>query len=145
MYVPSTPSTSRIAHLALVDYSVIFWSPEVKVDERAAYQITLTAPSRIYISSLPFTSIAIYIREDAVPIIVQHVDIEPSDNTAQEVRLGHLDYNAMPEDSPIVEANLRWRRGGSIVLTGSLSSAQPTTISVGPVYIHGITITHRSN
>lgn len=109
---------------------MIFWAPEVKIDERAVYQIVLTAPPNIYISSLPFASLAVYLREDSPPILIRHVQGELPAGNVQQVRLGHVDYSALPAASVELEANLRWRPGGSLVLTGSLSSASPLTISV---------------
>lgn len=128
-----------------VDHSVIFWSPEVKVDEKAVYQITLATPPRVHISSLPFTSLAVYIKEDFPPITVRHVESESPAGLVQEIRLGHLDYNSPPAESPVVEANLRWRPGSSVVLNGSLSSAQPTTISVSALKALMLIHAHKEN
>ncbi|KAI0090763.1 Gryzun, putative trafficking through golgi-domain-containing protein [Irpex rosettiformis] len=137
--VPSKSDAPLVVDLSdaesLFDYSVIFWSPEVKVDERAAYQITLAVPSHVHISSLPFTSAAVYITEDAAPIIVRHADAKSSGDHVQEIRLGHSDYDALSEEHPVVEANLRWPPGSSIIFTGSLSSARPTTISIAKVVL----------
>ncbi|KAI0343684.1 hypothetical protein BDW22DRAFT_1328221 [Trametopsis cervina] len=137
--VPSNPDTPLVVDLSdgepLLDYSVIFWAPEVKIDERAVYQIVLTAPPNIYISSLPFASLAVYLREDSPPILIRHVQGELPAGNVQQVRLGHVDYSALPAASVELEANLRWRPGGSLVLTGSLSSASPLTISIAKVVL----------
>jgi trafficking protein particle complex subunit 11 len=102
----------------------------VKVDERAAYQITLTAPSKTHITSLPFSSVVVYFKDDTQPVIIRHSDSLPSSSVVQQVRLSHVDYAAIPEESSEVEAHLRWVPGGSLVLTGTLSSNEPTTMSV---------------
>lgn len=112
---------------------MIFWSPEVKVGEQAAFQLTLTAPSSIGISSIPFSRIALHFSEGAPPVIVEH---NPSDeqDSIQTVNIGHI---ALSESNrPAIKADLRWSKGSSIIFMGSLSSEAPTVFKVGFLYIN---------
>ncbi|KAI0687431.1 Gryzun, putative trafficking through golgi-domain-containing protein [Cytidiella melzeri] len=137
--VPSSSDAPLVVDLndaePLLDYSVVFWSPEVMIDERAVYQITLSAPSSVHISSLPFASVAVHLKDDAAPFIIRHADVEPHNEPIQQVRLGHVEYSEVSEESSELQANLRWLPGGCIVFTGTLSSKQPTTLSIAKVVL----------
>ena len=118
-----------------VDSSLVFWSPEVKVGDPAVYQLTLSAPSHLYIFSLPFISISIHFDDDMPPIMVVH---KPHDDGSeaprvQRVELGQMDLSAdsTRDAAREVEAVLRWKPGSTIVFTGSLVSAVPATLTVG--------------
>ena len=123
----------RALKLAIVDTTAIFWSPEVKVGERAVYQLSLAAPSDLYISSLPFSSLAIHFSDDIPPLIVRHADSDAAAPTVQRVQLGHHEISSNAESPREAEANLRWRPGGIIVFTGTLQSRVPTLLSVSDI------------
>jgi len=105
----------------------VFWSPEVKVGEQAAFQITLTAPSSITISSIPFSHATIHFSDDVSPIVVEHENLEVEDEVGI-VKLGNIDPSV--SDREAVRGNLRWQPGGSIVFTGTMSSEVPTVLKV---------------
>ncbi|KAF7792767.1 hypothetical protein EIP86_003865 [Pleurotus ostreatoroseus] len=121
----------------LLDTSLVFWSPEVKVDERAVFQLALSAPSDVHMSSLPFTSFAIYFSDDSPPMTVVHKATEDDTPTIQMVDLGHIEYpiGEHGDESKEIEANLRWQAGGTIVFRGTVASRSPTVISISKVVL----------
>lgn len=112
----------------LVDSNVVFWSPEVKVDEQAAFQITLTSPSIVNIGSIPFSRLAIYFAKQESPIIIEH---EPSEgeSTVMVINLGHITHGE-DDEQPVVKGNLRWKVGAVIIFAGSISSSVPSVLKV---------------
>lgn len=114
----------------LVDTSLVFWSPEVKVGERAVFQLSLAAPPDVYISNLPFSSLAIYFGDDTPPLNVRHNASEDGIPLVQRVELGHIAFPLTESGEEELATNLRWRPGGIIVFTGTVESRVPTTISV---------------
>ena len=109
----------------------MFWSSEVKVGEPAVYQLTLSVPTRTFISSLPFTSVTIQFDEETTPITVLHKapEDEAEQPIVQRVDLGQINLTStLAQDaSREVYANLRWRPGGSIVFMGALRFKQVNT------------------
>ncbi|PPQ93844.1 hypothetical protein CVT25_013553 [Psilocybe cyanescens] len=134
--VPGSPDEPLVVDLAdarpIFDSDVIFWSPEVKVGEQAAFQLTLTAPSSIGISSIPFSRIALHFSEGAPPVIVEH---NPSDeqDSVQTVNIGHITLSE--SNRPAIKADLRWSKGSSIIFMGSLSSEAPTVFKITSVVL----------
>uniref|UniRef100_A0A8H7Y8D4 Trafficking protein particle complex subunit 11 domain-containing protein n=1 Tax=Psilocybe cubensis TaxID=181762 RepID=A0A8H7Y8D4_PSICU len=121
--VPATPDETLVIDLAdaqpIFDSDVIFWSPEVKVGEQVAFQVTLTAPSTIGISSIPFSWVALHFGDDVSPVIVEHQSSEKKDDV-QVVQIGQVIISE--NERPTVKADLRWSKAGSIIFTGSISS-----------------------
>ena len=108
---------------------VVFWTPEIKVGEAAAFQLSLTAPSHVDISSLPVSSLTIHFTENFVPRIVQHVASDPIAQTPiKRVDLGHI--SALGDKGEDVQADLRWSLGSKIVFAGTMSSDVPMLMSV---------------
>jgi len=109
---------------------LVFWSPEVKINEPAAFQLTLAAPSNASVSSLPFQSLQIQFSEGNEPIIVQHAgngeDI--SKDLVRRIDLGAISTEG--EEHKPIEANLRWAQGSSLLFTGTLSSSTPRAVTV---------------
>lgn len=110
---------------------MIFWTPEIKVEEQVAFQLALTAPSSVSIASIPFSRVAIFFGEGTSPIYVEH---EPSDKKeVHVVRLGHVIPTT--DTRPVIKANLRWHKGDSIIFAGSLSSEVPKVLKVGYLFV----------
>lgn len=125
MYVLGQPSLWTILTLCLVNTSVVFWKPELRVGEEAAFQILLAAPSDAMISELPIHSISILFSEGHSPIIIHH---EASTYT-EPVRLVSL--GQIHGEKPVeVKVHLRWRPGDQVILTGTLTSDVPGLFSV---------------
>ena len=104
---------------------MVFWKPDVRVGEEAAFQILLAAPPDAMISSLPIHSISILFSEGHTPIVIHH-DASPHSEQVRLVRLGQI----RGEDPIEVEVHLRWRPGDQIILTGTLASDVPGVFSV---------------
>ncbi|KAJ3553164.1 hypothetical protein NM688_g3760 [Phlebia brevispora] len=119
----------------LLETSVVFWSPEVKVGERAVYQLSLTASPDVQMSSLPFTSLAVYFGDELPPIVITHKLSEVTLPEVQRIDLGHVEYPPAEEELHEVEANLRWQPGAIIVFSGTVASRSPATISVSKVVL----------
>ncbi|KAF9486045.1 hypothetical protein BDN70DRAFT_870556 [Pholiota conissans] len=136
--VPSSPDEPLVVDLAeaqpIFDSDVVFWSPEVKVDEQAAFQVTLTAPSNITISSLPFTRVAIHFASREAPLVIEH---EQSDEEVVGVRVVKLGYVVQSDDGaePVYKANLRWQLGSTLVFVGSISSKVPSVLRVTSIVV----------
>lgn len=111
-----------------VDSNVVFWAPEVKVGEVAAFQLSLTASSRLPISSLPFSMLTIHFSHSNAPIIVRRADSGPSSRLlTQHIDLGHINTSDVPQE---VVADLQWELGECKVLSGTMSSDLPSLLKV---------------
>jgi trafficking protein particle complex subunit 11 len=109
-----------------VDTSVVFWTNEAVVKERVAFQLSITAPSNIAISALPFSSLAIYFSHKEEPVIVYH-NLDLAANTkVQRVDLGDLP----PEIAVECQGHLQWEKSATIVFAGTVSSDVPITLTV---------------
>ncbi|TRM69045.1 Gryzun, putative trafficking through golgi-domain-containing protein [Schizophyllum amplum] len=109
----------------LLKPSVVFWASEVKVGEPAAFQISLTASPTASIASLPFTNLEIHFSQDAAhpPLIVRHADdVQPS----MHVDVGRL----VPGEARETMANLRWEIGATVVLSGTMASDTPASLTI---------------
>ncbi|TFY76432.1 hypothetical protein EWM64_g7579, partial [Hericium alpestre] len=134
--VPSTPDEPLVVDLLesepMFDSSVIFWKAEAAVNERVAFQISLTLPSHISLSSLPFTSLAVYFSHREEPVIVHH-EKDAAELSTQEVDVQRADIGDVSEDAEDdtkeLLARLRWEKGSTIVLAGTVSSEKPTTLT----------------
>jgi hypothetical protein len=112
-----------------VDSMVVFWSPEVKVGEAVAFQLSLTAPSNVDISCLPITSLAIHFTEDFAPLIVRHmVSNSVPEALTRRVDLGHVSTADHKKEE--IQTDLRWKPGSKIVFTGTMSSDAPIVMNV---------------
>jgi trafficking protein particle complex subunit 11 len=111
---------------AKVNTSIIFWLSEAFVDERVAFQLSLTAPSDIVISTLPFSSLAIYFSHKEQPIVVHHNASAMAASKFQRVDLGDLPLEIAAER----EGCLRWEKDATILFVGTVSSDVPLTMTV---------------
>lgn len=125
MNAARSPSLEADVPLA-VDSDVVFWSPEVKVGEQGAFQMSLTAPKSNTISSIPFTQLTLHFSEDFSPITLEH-EASDAESTVQKVDLGLITTN---ESEDTIKANLRWRPGQTIVFAGLMKSEVPTVLKV---------------
>lgn len=110
-----------------VDTSVNFWSSEAFIDERVAFQLSLTAPIDLVISDLPFSSLAIYFSHREEPVVVHHNKDGMSAAKIQRVDLGDLSLEIAAES----DGYLRWEKGATILFAGTVSSDVPLTLTVG--------------
>ncbi|KAF8119758.1 Gryzun, putative trafficking through golgi-domain-containing protein [Boletus edulis] len=114
----------------ILNTSVVFWKPEVRVGEGAAFQISLTAPSDAVIPDLPIHSISILFSEGCRPITIYH-DASAQPDPVRLVPLGQV-----RGEKPIeVQVHLRWRAGDQVVLTGTLASDVPGIFSVSSIVV----------
>ncbi|KAF8435107.1 Gryzun, putative trafficking through golgi-domain-containing protein [Boletus edulis BED1] len=114
----------------ILNTSVVFWKPEVRVGEGVAFQISLTAPSDAVIPDLPIHSISILFSEGCRPITIYH-DASAQPDPVRLVPLGQV-----RGEKPIeVQVHLRWRAGDQVVLTGTLASDVPGIFSVSSIVV----------
>ncbi|KAJ7287102.1 Gryzun, putative trafficking through golgi-domain-containing protein [Mycena rebaudengoi] len=131
--VPSTPDAEpMVVELAesepMFQSSVVFWSPEIKVGEPAAFQLSLGSPANATISSLPFASLEIHFSGDLPPIVVNHVAAETVlPHSVQRIDVGDL---SLSRTSAPLTASLRWQPGASTIFTGNLFSDVPASFKV---------------
>ncbi|KAL5512612.1 hypothetical protein ACEPAG_3265 [Sanghuangporus baumii] len=111
----------------LFDCSVIFWTPEIKLGEQVAFQISFNVSPNVVLSGLPIRSLRLY-TSDGRPLIKMCHNNERSEEseTISCIDVGHL---ALPLSSEkIVESALTFPSGRTIVLIGTLSSEVPQEI-----------------
>jgi len=121
------------ATASAVDASAVFWKSEAEVNERVAFQFSLTAPSNVSLSSLPFVSLSLYFSHNPEPLVVWHCPSAPAVVRGGVLRVELGDVPAESQDNtpvPEVQANLRWEQGSKIIFTGCLASDVPTTLKV---------------
>lgn len=115
---------------------MVFWLPEVKVDESAAFQLSLTAPTNVDISELPVNSLTIHFSGSINPVVIKHeagaeegalagnVRIDIGTTTSQELDL------SSETDEPVPTGHLRWGKGSTLTIAGSIMSPIPGTYHV---------------
>jgi hypothetical protein len=112
---------------------LVFWTPEVRVGEEAAFQLSLAAPTNIDLSFLPITSVTITFSNGYYPVVLRHSPPTDDEATCQDIRLvkiGKVVHEDDDEEPDEVGADLRWRPGGRLVLSGSISSIVPKPLTV---------------
>jgi len=115
-------------NLLSVDTNVVFWSPSVKVGDVAAFQVSLTAPNSISVSSIPFVSATIYL-EDGPPIIVRRsADMKQNTSAVQWYDAGEISMSS--RDPVEIGAVLQWNLGDVLIISGRIISDKPTELKV---------------
>lgn len=108
---------------------MVFWNPEVRVGEAAAFQLSVMAPSNVDMSYLPISSLTIQFTEDFSPLTVRHVVTDSvAEMLIRRVDLGHV--SAFGENREDVQADLRWKPGSKIVFSGTMASDASMTMNV---------------
>lgn len=124
---------------AVVDASVVFWKPEVSVGERAAFQLLLSAPPTVSMTSIPFSSLSVYFSlPEMQPIVLKHKRDESQTSSIVAVRridMGHVPVPSAEGDVIEVETDLRWGPGSTIVLAGDISSDVPAILKVRAIAV----------
>ena len=117
----------------LVDTCSVFWKPYTNVNEPTAFQIVLSVPDIISLASLPLTSLTVQFSNGYPLITLEHETLEDDEDVAvRRLDLGTLlPLEAEEAESPkTFKANLRWKPGSVLVLSGCLSSGAPRSLSV---------------
>jgi hypothetical protein len=128
---PHVISVSKL-NLYIVDSTVVFWTPEVQVGERAAFQLSLTAPRNTTISALPIAELNVLFDEGVKPVVVRHLS-QNLEDAVRTVDLGHVgpsDVEEHVENGPELQACLRWKPGDVVIFTGTMSSNVPGSFKV---------------
>lgn len=114
-----------------VECSAVFWHSEISISQPAPFQLHLKAPTSVSLAVLPFVSLRVEFSNHYIPVVIRH---QPSPKLAEPQSLQVVDMGTIPFDSQNtvheVFADLRWTRGGTLVLTATLTSESPTTFSV---------------
>ena len=109
----------------------MFWHSEISIAQSAPFQIHLKAPTLVSLTVLPFVSLRVEFSDHHQPVIIRHQ--RPSE-TAEPQPLQLVDLGCiLPQGQDVAHdilADLRWPKGGTLVLTGRLTSDSPTTCSV---------------
>ena len=110
---------------------MVFWHSEISVSQPAPFQLHLEAPTSVSLAALQFVSLRVEFSNEQLPVIVRH---RPLPDVAEPQALQLVDLGCIPSRSQEVAhevfADLRWPRGGTMVLKGTLQSDSPTTLSV---------------
>ena len=113
--------------------SVVFWSPEIVVDERGAFQVTLRAPSNVAMSVMPIASMELVFSGEDRSLRVNHTeDVSEDIASVRRIDLGHIDLQGKSQDAEAndIPAYLRWRPGDAVVFCGTISSNVPCALTV---------------
>lgn len=113
-----------------VNSSTLFWNSETSVDIPSAFQISLTAPSHVSLSSLAFSSLAIAFSNDERPLVVKHSDEPEASGSVRVIEVGTVSSSSDAPNSRESKGNLRWSTGTVVVISGTIVSAVPTTLTV---------------
>lgn len=109
--------------------SLIFWRPAVKVGEDATFQFSLIMPPSSNISNLPVESVTIEFSDDYVPVTLHHSASESS-GPVRLVRVGQVQPVGVTGTPLEVVANLRWRPGDTMIISGTIPSLSPKQLSI---------------
>ncbi|KAH8827913.1 Gryzun, putative trafficking through golgi-domain-containing protein [Flagelloscypha sp. PMI_526] len=105
--------------------SLAFWGSEQMVGQPAAFQLSLATPSTVSLAQIPFTSLIVQFSDSHLaPLIIEHA---PED-AASPVKLLHV--GSLSDAEKIAQTNLRWLPNSLLVISGTLSSAGPASITV---------------
>lgn len=123
--------------------SVHFWETDVYVGQPATFQLAISMPGNIALSSLSFVSVSVFFSDGVLtPLVVHHSDDAPdSDKKVRRVVLGdvsHYLYDNVPVEGGVegnVQAYLRWGSGVSIVFMGTLQLEVPGILKLTKVVL----------
>lgn len=137
--VPSSTEAALTFDLAgarpIFETDAVFWKAEVNVEEPAAFQLPITAPTRTVISSVPFSSLEIHISHISNPVIVRH-SAEAQEESTPSTSVSRVDLGIINLEDGLqleIAANLRWKPGSVVLFTGALVSRKPVTLSIKKV------------
>jgi len=124
--------------------SVRFWETDIYVGQSTAFQLTISMPGNIALSSLSFVSVSIYFSDDALtPLVIHHSnDTSDSDKKVRRVALGDVSRFLLDVDGPTEggvgespQAYLRWGSGVLIVFMGTLQLEVPGILKLTKVVL----------
>ncbi|KAF9268549.1 hypothetical protein L218DRAFT_852654 [Marasmius fiardii PR-910] len=118
----------------LFDTSLVFWKPEAEVNEPVAFQIFLAAPTDRSIQSLPFSKLEIFTKEDDdSPFVVEHEGGDEGD-LIRRADLGEIGTGRT--EAATTKACLKWKKSGILILTGTMFSRAPTSLTLSHLKLH---------
>ncbi|KAG1830148.1 Gryzun, putative trafficking through golgi-domain-containing protein [Suillus variegatus] len=135
--VPVSPGKPLIVDLKesdpLLDTMLVFWVPEVRVGEEAGFQLSLSTPTNIDLSTLPIDSVTITFSDGYCPVVLRHsppTDSQVAERAVRLVKIGKVVPEDEDEELEEICADLRWRPGERLVVSGSISSEAPGLFTV---------------
>jgi trafficking protein particle complex subunit 11 len=135
---------SSLLHQTLISptvrTSVQFWEADVYVDQPATFQLAISMPRNIALSSLSFVSVSIFFSDDVLaPLVIHHSDDAPdSDKKVRRVVLGDVSrylFDNRPVEVENLQSYLRWGSGVSIVFMGTLQLDVPGILKLTKVIL----------
>ncbi|KAG2132301.1 Gryzun, putative trafficking through golgi-domain-containing protein [Suillus bovinus] len=117
----------------LLDTMLVFWVPEVRVGEDAGFQLSLAAPTNIDLSALPIDSVTITFSDGYHPVVLRHsppTDGQVADKVVRLLKIGKVVPEDEDDEPEEICADLRWRSGERLVVSGSISSEVPGLLTV---------------
>lgn len=129
---------------SIVRTSVHFWETNLYVGQPTAFQLSISMPGNIALSSLSFVSVSIYFSDNTLtPLVIRHSDDAPgSDKNVRRVTLGDVSRYLFDIEGPVeggseesLQAYLRWGSGVSIVFTGALQLEVPGVLKLTKVIL----------
>lgn len=117
----------------LLDTMLVFWTPEVRVGEEAGFQLSLATPTNMDLSAVPIDSVTITFSNGYYPVVLRHsppADDQVADTAVRLVKVGKLVPEDEDEEPEEICADLRWKPGERLVVSGSISSEAPGLLTV---------------
>ncbi len=110
---------------------MVFWDAGAEVGVPTSFQISLAASTTVTLSSIPFSSLEIYLSKNKNPILIKHLASEDGCTTKGSVRTMDLGDISRYREAPIeLDANLRWGMGDVLIFHGTIQSEVPSLIKV---------------
>jgi len=119
-----------------VDAMLVFFAPEVRVGDVAAFQLSLAASTDINLSALSIVSVIITVCDGYHPVVLRHspfAEDEAIDNDIHVVKIGKVVRKDEDEEPEEIGADLRWGSGKRLVVSGSTTSTAPGPLTVHPI------------
>lgn len=149
MYVVPSSFLHQALLFPTVRTSVHFWETDVYVDQPATFQLAISMPGNIALSSLSFVSVSVFFSNDVLePLVIHHSDdAQDSDKKIRRVVLGDVS-RYLSDNGPVeggieesLHSYLRWGSGVSIVFMGTMQLDVPGILKLAKVIL---TIKHNN-
>ena len=130
--------TNFITQRDIVDSTTLFWNAEALPGEKVPFQICLTSPPDVNVWGLPIKEVKIKGIDENDLFVVSYPGWDEAENERLE-RNSFVDVGefciGIETETKIVEGNLCYGRGSSLVLSGIISSTKPRGLQVSHFYI----------
>lgn len=112
--------------------SLIFWEESVIVGQSTPFQLILESDTDI--SAIPFSSLTLWFSHEGIePLTIHQNTAMANPEIPQMINVGNV---CVKNEDTVFDANLRWKKGGILVIMGSMSLETPVNLTVGYLLIN---------